>query len=427
MKYKHSLRIRITVTFFLFGTLLMIAVAFGVNYAIESIEERVYAENLHNELNNFKQRYYEDPDQPFPQSASMTAYLFGPGEESSLPDYIRGLAPGSHEITHNGRFLQIIVDQVNGKKLVLQLDATIFEHREKSILNALIFVVISASVLALWLGYALSQRAIAPVTSLAKTVAVLEPSKPAKKLATQYVNDEVGELALAFDRYLDRLQDFIAREQEFTGNASHELRTPLTIIKGAVELLFNDPELSPKSRKVLQRIKRATDTMSQMVDTLLVLAREDEMTDEDVVRVSVIAQEIITENNDLLGNKPVKLELNNRQDFGLQIPHSILTILLGNLLRNAIAYTKEGSITVTLESPSVLVTDTGKGITSEALPLIFDRHYRGNDNESTGSGIGLSIVKRICDHYRWKIDVRSTPGKGTVVSIDFSNSLEKTA
>ncbi|WP_455201507.1 sensor histidine kinase [Kaarinaea lacus] len=426
MKYKHSLRIRITVTFFLFGTLLMVAVAFGVNYAMENIEDRVYKENLHKELHNFKQRYRADPQQPLPHSASMNAYLVGPGEESRLPDYMRSLAPGTYEIKHNGRFLQIIVAQVNGKKMALELDATIFEHRETKVSNALIVVVISASVLALWLGYMLSQKAIAPVTSLARTVAVLEPNVPADKLAPQYVNDEVGELAFAFDRYLDRLQDFVAREQEFTGNASHELRTPLTIIKGAVELLNNDPKLSSRSRNVLQRIKRAADNMSQMVDTLLVLAREDELTDEDVIKVSAIANEAIAENNALLRNKTVMLEINSKQDFGLQVPRSILTILLGNLLRNAIAYTKEGNITITIDAPFVLVTDTGEGITTEALPLIFDRHYRGNDNDSSGSGIGLSIVKRICDHYKWQIDVNSTLGKGTVVSIDFSNSVEKT-
>ena len=238
-----------------------------------------------------------------------------------------------------------------------------------------------------------------------------------------YVNDEVGELALTFDHYLERLEDFIAREQEFTGNASHELRTPLTIIKGAVEILSADPKLSEHSRKVLQRIKRSTDVMSQMVETLLVLAREDKITEEPVASVASIAQTVITENNDLLGNKLVKLEMLSMRDFGLQVPQSVLIILLGNLLRNAIAYTREGSIAISVNSPTVMVTDTGKGITEESLPLIFDRHYRNHDNESAGSGIGLSIVKRICDHYKWEINVESTPDKGTVVSVDFKDSV----
>ena len=423
MQYKHSLRIRITVTFFLFGTFLMAAVATGVHYAIEQIEEQAIQDSLDKELQSFRQRYLENPDLPLPNSANMKAYLISPGHTDDLPDYMRTLQPGTYEIKHNGKILEIIVGKLNGKELALEVDATFFERRENSMNNALIIAVIVASLLALWIGYALSQRAIAPVTSLAKAVSILDPAKPADRLAEKYVNDEVGELALAFDRYLERLQDFVTREQEFTGNASHELRTPLTIIKGAVEILNADPELSARSHGVLQRIKRATDSMSQMVETLLVLAREDKVTDHPVASVASVAQAIIAENKDLLGDRPVKLEMMSVRDFALQVPSAVLIILLGNLLRNAIAFTKEGGITITVNSPSVLVTDTGKGITEEELPKIFERHYRSDNNESTGSGIGLSIVKRICDHYGWTINVTSTPESGTVVTVDFAKSV----
>ncbi|WP_455205607.1 sensor histidine kinase [Kaarinaea lacus] len=423
MKYKHSLRFRITLTFFLFCTLLMISVALGVDYAMENIEQRVFKENLQKELQNFRQRYHENPDQPLPHSASMTAYLVGPGEDFRLPDYIRDLPPGTYEFSHDGRALQVVVDRVNGKKMVLELDVSLFERRETKIANAAIIVVILASVLALWLGYLVSKRAIAPVTNLAKTVAVLEPGKPTEKLSTQYVNDEVGGLARVFDQYLDRLQDFIAREQEFTSNASHELRTPLATIKGAVELLSIDTELPPRSRKVLQRIERAADTMSQMVDTLLVLAREGEITEDEIPKVSVVVQTVITDCHHLLNNKPIILDLQNKCDFGLRAPPSILAILLGNILRNAIAYTREGNITIAIESPFITVTDTGIGISSEDLPLVFERHFRASDGESVGSGLGLAIVKRICDRYNWQIDVNSSSDKGTVVSIDFTETL----
>ena len=424
MKYKHSLRFRITLTFFLFGTLLMIGVAIGVNYAMENIEQRVFKENLQKELNNFKQRYHADPHQPLPHSASMNAFLISPREESQLPEYMRHLRPGTYEFQHDNQSLQVIVDQVNGKKMILELDVSLYEQREKKVENAVMIVVILASILAFWLGYALSQRAIAPVTNLARSVATLEPDKIPEKLSSHYVNDEVGELAQAFDRYLDRLQDFIAREQEFTANASHELRTPLTIIKGAVELLQTDTGLSARNRKVLQRIARATDAMSQMVETLLVLAREDETSEEEVARVSIVVETIIMDNRPLLKDKPLSLELQNRQDFRVQAPSSIISILLGNVLRNAIAYTGEGSIKIIIDAPLIMVKDTGKGISNEDLPQIFNRHFRASSDETVGSGLGLAIVKRICDRYKWSIDVTSSPGEGTTVSIDFSESME---
>jgi len=109
MKYNLSLRFRITLTFFLFGTMLMVAVATGVHYAIEGIETRVIQENLEKELQNFKQHYKNNPDQPLPHSASMTAYLIEASEESRLPEYVRDLKPGTHEIKQNDKYLQIIV------------------------------------------------------------------------------------------------------------------------------------------------------------------------------------------------------------------------------------------------------------------------------------------------------------------------------
>jgi signal transduction histidine kinase len=405
----------------------MIAVATGFRSAIEDIETRVIEQNLQQELQNFQQHYKNNPDQPLPHSASMTSYLAGPGELARLPAYIRDLSPGTYELNQNDKVMQVIIGEVGNKKIALEVDATLFEEREDRISNALIFAVISASVLALWLGYALSQRAIAPVTNLAQRVAGLEPGKPAERLSTHYVNDEVGELARSFDRYLDRLNEFVAREQEFTANASHELRTPLTIINGAVELLSVDPSLSERSLAVLQRIDRATSNMSQMVDTLLVLAREEKIPEEETARMSTVAEAVVEENTHTLKNKSVTLETIVKTDFSLEVSQSILTILLGNILRNAIAFTQEGRISVIVDSPTIAIADTGTGIATEELPYIFERHYRANNQESggTGSGIGLAIVKRICDRYGWEIDISSDTGKGTVVTVDFNRSVEK--
>lgn len=423
MKYKHSLRFRITMTFFLFGTILMIIVASAVRYAINDIDERVLEQNLQTELASFQVRYKNNPNQPLPHSAYMTSYLVDINDESGLPAYMRNLSPGAYELNNGNKVMQVIIGRVNGKKLAVELDATLFAQRENRISNVLFFLVIAASVLALWLGYALSQKAIAPVTNLAKVVSVLESNKPAEKLSTHYVNDEVGELARVFDRYLDRLRDFVAREQEFTSNASHELRTPLTIILGAVELLNTDPGLSLHSRKALERIERAADNMSQIVETLLVLAREDKVSEEEISNISDVVQAVVEDNQHLLSGKPVTLATDIKRDFGLQVPRSIIIILLGNLLRNAIAYTNEGDVVIAIDTPRVLITDTGEGIASEQLPRIFDRHYRVDNNSAKGRGIGLAIVWRICDRFGWQVDVTSTSGSGTVVSIDFNRSL----
>ena len=419
MKYKHSLRFRITLSFFLFGTLLMIGVAAGVKFAIEDIESRLVEETLQMEFEDFKKRYHHNSEQALPHSATVSSYLVENTSDSILPEYIKGLSVGMHELDVGEKYMQVIIGAVDNKFLILTRDATLFEQREDSIFTALTASVIAASLLALWLGYGLSQRVIAPVTNLASSVANLSPDKAETLSVTNYADDEVGELAQTFERYLDRLKDFIDREQEFTSNASHELRTPLTVIKGAVELLSADTELPERSHRVLQRIQRATEAMSQMLETLLVLARENGAPGDQHCRLSDIVHEAIAETRPLVGDKPVSMITQINNDFELPVPHSVAAIVLGNLLRNAIAYTTEGEITVTVDDHRLLVMDTGTGIQNEDLPHIFERHFRGQRDVPQGSGIGLAIVKRICDRYGWQVNVASTAGQGACVTINF--------
>lgn len=419
MKYKHSLRFRITLSFFLFTTLLMVGVAIGVNHAIEDIEKRLMEESMQLEFNDFKHRYQTDPNHRLPDTASVMAYLVAPGQESSLPVLIRGLSAGIHEIETDVKTLQVFVGFIDDRKMVLVRDGTLFEQREENIFTAFLIAVFAASLLALWLGYGLSLKVIAPVTNLANSVANLTPDNPDTVSPASYADDEVGELARCFEHYLERLGEFVAREQEFTSNASHELRTPLTVIRGAVEILNGDPELTPRTRRVLQRIERAAESMSQMVETLLVLARENETRGEQVCQITDVVHECVDQARDLLGDKPVQLVTRLEQDFELSVAPSIVTILLGNLLRNAINCTSEGEITVSVLAGQVRVCDTGMGISQDDLPHIFERHFRGQREGEAGSGLGLAIVKRICDRYHWRIETESEAGKGTCFTLYF--------
>lgn len=421
MKYKHSLRFRITFSFFLFSTLLSAAIAYGVHFAIEDIESRLIEESMHIEFEEFERYHRENPDNPLPRATALTTYLVDHGDERQLPHFIRNLSSGPHEIRTEDRVYQVYVGPVNGKRLILMRDATLFEAREDAIFSALLLAVLFASLLAIWIGYGLSQRVIAPVTSLARTVARLAPDQAHRRLSKNYAEDEVGELAHTFDLYLERIREFVAREQEFTTNASHELRTPLTVIQGAVELLSAEQQLPPHTRRVLQRIERACHEMSQVVESLLLLARENSIPDDARCRVSAVVQTLLDETRHLLTGKRVTITTHINHDFQLPIPCIILTIAIGNLLRNAISYTSEGEIVISVEHNVVHISDTGSGINMEDLPHIFERHFRGSGTEVGGSGIGLSIVKRICDRFGWQVKITPLPDRGTRVSLHFNH------
>ena len=123
-------------------------------------------------------------------------------------------------------------------------------------------------------GFWLAIRVIAPVTRLAEQVSQAEPGDPTLSLSKLARNDEVGELARTFDRYLRRLREFIERESYFTADVSHELRTPLAIILGTVEVMEQDETLSAKQRERIARIKRAVQDMIELTNALLLMARE---------------------------------------------------------------------------------------------------------------------------------------------------------
>ncbi len=136
-------------------------------------------------------------------------------------------------------------------------------------------VIVGAWVTAIAAGVLLSQRVVRPVLRLADEVSALDPSDTKRRLRDEFSDQEIGPIAAAFDGYLERLDEFVARERAFTDEASHELRTPLAVVLSAVQLLDQEPTLSDRGRERVARIGRAARQMQDLVEALLFLARED--------------------------------------------------------------------------------------------------------------------------------------------------------
>jgi len=119
----------------------------------------------------------------------------------------------------------------------------------------------------------------------------------------------------------------------------------------------------------------------------------------------------------LLRKKPVRVEVSTDPTLEVQADRALIDILVSNLIRNAYSYTDSGTITVRQQERELTISDTGRGIPGDALDRVFLRHFK--DAASEGAGIGLSLVKRICDRYGWHIHLESQENEGTTVTIRF--------
>jgi signal transduction histidine kinase len=270
-----------------------------------------------------------------------------------------------------------------------------------------------------WLiGWWSSRRVISPLTELARRVGGLASRDNPEKLAPHFPRDEVGELATALDDYAARMTSLVKRDREFNADVSHELRTPLAVIRGAVELLQASPEVSGKTRLRLERIERAARQCADLTTALLLLSRNERGSGS--TDLSRVCAAIVEDNRVQLGDKPVQIILDGRRDSPLNAPEAVVSVALGNLIGNACKYTAEGEVRVVIMKDRVDIEDTGPGLSAEDAARLFERGYRGSGAGGTsGGGIGLSIVRRLCDLYGWEVSIAPRAERGAVATIVF--------
>ena len=235
-------------------------------------------------------------------------------------------------------------------------------------------------------------------------------------------NAEVDVMIDAMDHFTSRLDAFIDRERIFTRDASHELRTPIAVFKGSLDLLQKDKERSAVDQKALARMRRTILDMEGLIETLLLLARGEELEPpKDKVKINELIPEYIDQVASMAQSRDIKLSMIESAELWLRAPERVIQILVINLLRNGIAYTQEGSVEIELSSSEIIVRDTGVGMTSREVDQAFDPFFRGEKvrTNTSGHGLGLSIVKRLVHQFGWRIRVQSHVGEGTEVTIAF--------
>ncbi len=276
----------------------------------------------------------------------------------------------------------------------------------------------SGVLLALAIARASANRIIAPLTTLAEAVQRDDLTIHPGLFAAA---DEIGVLARAFEARTTQLANVLMRERFFTADVSHELRTPLTVILGAAELLAARLAEYPDLWAAAERIRRTSAETSVRVSALLQLARAPESIQSSVLALRGLVEQEIERCRPLLDGKPVALEFESPDDVWVHAAPDLAAIAVSNLLRNACHFTQRGSVRVALGPDALVIEDTGPGVPHEVRRRLFEPFVRGSDNSYTGSGLGLSIVKRVAEHLGWTIRLDDAPHGGSRFTLKFTS------
>jgi len=417
MKFRTSLRYRVTVAFTLLGAFVSLTLALLLYQETIAVEYRLVAETLATEIGDYLERYARNPGSQPPSSTVMHSYVIENGSAPTVPAPLLSLTAGLHRVHLDGLdyFAQVV--EKNDRRIVVLYNDVQIRHREQQYQAFLVSAVLIMTLVSAALGYWLAGRVVSPVAELARRVRQLAPGGSQIKLAEQFSDDEVGVLAQNFDDYQARLQAFLEREQAFTADVSHELRTPLAVVEGAAEVLQEDTRLEDDQRRRIHRIMRAAQEMAEMTAALLELARE-QVTGHAATacQVDAVLNEVVEGHRSILARKRVEVVVDIKASPELAVDSALLRIVVGNLIRNAFSYTVEGRVMIELDDSGIRVCDTGVGIADSQLDDIFKPFY----SDQGGEGIGLSLVRRICRRYGWRLEVSSQLGAGTCFSLLFN-------
>ncbi|EDP74418.1 sensor histidine kinase HpkA [Hydrogenivirga sp. 128-5-R1-1] len=212
-------------------------------------------------------------------------------------------------------------------------------------------------------------------------------------------------------------------KKDFVSNVSHELKTPIAVLKGVIETLEAE-ENDKGKKKFISMAQKRINQMNTLINDLLIIARLESKEDKIIktnINLKRFIDQIYEDLSHLTQEKNVKFYNKVNENFKIYGDEKKLSILLKNLIENAIKYNKEnGKVEVKgfldKDYTVIEVKDTGIGIPKEALPLIFERFYRVDKSRSRnvgGTGLGLSIVKHIAEAHKGKVSVESTLGKGS--------------
>jgi heavy metal sensor kinase len=292
----------------------------------------------------------------------------------------------------------------------------------------LIILTPSVFLLAIGGGWLLVGRALRRVDDLTRTALDIQGTNLQRRIRHGGPDDEIGRLAQAFDQMIARLDRSFQQVRQFSADASHELKTPLTAIRGEAEVALMGEQGPEETRRSMRSILESAERMSEVVESLLLLARADSggaLVRREPVEMGDLLLQAIERLEPVAEREGVLLTVEEVEDLTLPGDPLWLSQVVTNLLSNGVKYTPPGgTVAVSLRQADgkaeLTVRDSGIGIPAEHLSHIFDRFYRvdqGRARTAGGSGLGLSITRWAVEAHGGEISVESVVDRGSAFRV----------
>lgn len=331
------------------------------------------------------------------------------------------------------RQIQAPINSDNGKIKAYLIIAIPLEESALVLSNLKSVLFISYPIMLLLLfsvSRIIAGKIISPINNIINTAKKISRDNISERISTPPRKDELYSLAITINNLLDRLEDTILRERQFTADASHELRTPISVIKGTLEVLIRKERNTEQYKEKIKYVISETDRMASLVENLLSLARFESGFIKPMIgtiNIKNIIQNVISRFDKVMQERQIKMEYHLNNSGMIEADASMIEIIIENLISNSIKYSSNDSSVIikfySENTKNVLsITNFGHIISSEHIDNVFNRFYRTDENRGSsieGKGLGLAIVKRLVELQGFTISVDSSALNGTTFKIEF--------
>lgn len=334
----------------------------------------------------------------------------------------------------NNKIRQIQVPlHVKSEKIGYLIIAMSLSDSTKVLENLLDTLLITFPIILLLLFFIarfLAGRSISPINEIINTSKIITKDNLKTRIPLPKTRDELFVLSTTINNLLNRIEDAIEREKQFTSDASHELRTPLTVIKGTLEVLIRKPRDNKEYEEKINYCINEVDHLNSLVDQLLLMARfenQKQNINKESIYLNAAILDVLTLNSERINDKKMNLIFDAKEEFTIFSDNYLVVTILRNIISNAIKYSNDNSeVLISLKREnqkiSCTITDKGIGIEKEDLTSILNPFFRSNaldHSDIKGNGLGLFIVKRMTDLLQIDFKIESEIGVGTKVSLVF--------